>query len=180
MTGKIIQVCNERIEYLNEWLEKTKEVVKTNPATAANAESVKVVLYNFKRLQDIASVLFNSPSKEAIAEANELLPITLEELINHNTSIQGNYKKMISALTEEINKSVAPMETEQKVLDSYVELEAGLSEQLETYKQARTQLIMLIDRATGIIEKEAAEPQEENTQEENQSENPEQEDDLPL
>jgi flagellar biosynthesis chaperone FliJ len=142
---KLEQVTKERISTLNEWLEKTKDI--TSPATRANAENVKVVLRDFKNLNEIVPVLIHNPSFEVASEINNLMSKTIDELISHNRNILINYKKMIDSLEGEINKSVAPLEETQKTIDSYRELYVNLEEQVKLYQEAKQEVDVLVEKA---------------------------------
>lgn len=150
-----IKLLEERINFVSDYLEKTKE--HKDKDTLANRERCRESLSNFKELLKLVKSLSKNPNYENAERANELLFYTIDELISHNQRALDSYSEMRMSLDAKVK--INPDNVENKMLLSQFEMVyVQLKDYIETCSNSREEIISLIEKGiNGVEEKKSTE-----------------------
>jgi hypothetical protein len=111
---KAIKIINDRLNFLNDWLEKTKNL--TDESTVANRISVNDALVYFIRMNELIEVLGQNPTLEIAQEVGELMNVTIDKLIEHNEKALNGHAKLVESLNSKINANPNASEIEKTLM----------------------------------------------------------------
>ena len=141
---KAIKIINDRLEFLNNWLEKTKNL--TDESTVANRISVNEALSYFTRINELLELLGQNPTIEIAQEVGELMNLTIDKLIEHNQKALNGHAKLVESLKNKINSNPATSEIEKNAISDFEKAYSAIKEYLDACIEARNEIYALVER----------------------------------
>ena len=157
---KAIKIINDRLNFLNDWLEKTKNL--TDESTVANRISVNEALVYFIRMNELIEVLGQNPTLEIAQEVGELMNVTIDKLIEHNEKALNGHAKLVESLNSKINANPNASEIEKTAISDFEKAYSTIKEYLDACIEARNEVYALIEKATVPYIYGAVDPEDEN------------------
>jgi|688.fasta_scaffold130101_3 transcriptional regulator len=157
---KAIKIINDRLNFLNDWLEKTKNL--TDESTVANRISVNDALVYFIRMNELIEVLGQNPTLEIAQEVGELMNVTIDKLIEHNEKALNGHAKLVESLNSKINANPNASEIEKTAISDFEKAYSTIKEYLDACIEARNEVYALIEKATVPYIYDAVDPEDEN------------------
>jgi hypothetical protein len=157
---KAIKIINDRLNFLNDWLEKTKNL--TDESTVANRISVNEALVYFIRMNELIEVLGQNPTLEIAQEVGELMNVTIDKLIEHNEKALNGHAKLVESLNSKINANPNASEIEKTAISDFEKAYSTIKEYLDACIEARNEVYALIEKATVPYIYDAVDPEDEN------------------
>lgn len=157
---KAIKIINDRLNFLNDWLEKTKNL--TDESTVANRISVNEALVYFIRMNELIEVLGQNPTLEIAQEVGELMNVTIDKLIEHNEKALNGHAKLVESLNSKINANPNASEIEKTAISDFEKAYSTIKEYLDACIEARNEVYALIEKATMPYIYDAVYPDDEN------------------
>lgn len=143
---KATKIIKDRLEFLNNWLEKTKNL--TDESTVANRISVNEALSYFTRMNELLELLGQNPTIEIAQEVGELMEITINKLIEHNQKALNGHAKLVESLKNKINSNPATSEIEKNAISDFEKAYSAIKEYLDACIEARNEIYALVERVS--------------------------------
>ena len=138
------KIIKDRLEFLNNWLEKTKNL--TDESTVANRISVNEALSYFTRINELLELLGQNPTIEIAQEVGELMNSTIDKLIEHNQKALNGHAKLVESLKNKINANPATSEIEKNAIFDFEKAYSAIKEYLDACIEARNEIYALVER----------------------------------
>lgn len=160
---KTKKIINDRLDFLNDWLEKTKDF--TDESTVANRMSVNETLVYFIRVKELLDLLGQNPTYEVAKEIKELVSLTIDKLISHNEKTLSGLSKLVESLTTKINTNPESSEKEKEAISHLEQAFSSIKQYLDDCIEAKNEITAAIEK----IEAENPAPVKYDTEELEQS-----------
>jgi hypothetical protein len=157
---KAIKIINDRLNFLNDWIEKTKNL--TDESTVANRISVNEALVYFIRMNELIELLGQNPTIEIAQEVGELMNVTINKLIEHNEKALNGHAKLVESLNSKINTNPNSSEIEKAAISDFEKAYSTIKEYLDACIEAKDEIYALIEKATVPYVYDAVDPEDEN------------------
>ena len=157
---KAIKIINDRLNFLNDWIEKTKNL--TDESTVANRISVNEALVYFIRMNELIELLGQNPTLEIAQEVGELMNVTINKLIEHNEKALNGHAKLVESLNSKINTNPNSSEIEKAAISDFEKAYSTIKEYLDACIEAKDEIYALIEKATVLSSNDAVDPEDEN------------------
>lgn len=141
-----IKIIKDRLEFLNNWLEKTKNL--TDESTVANRISVNEALSYFTRMNELLELLGQNPTIEIAQEVGELMNSTIDKLIEHNQKALNGHAKLVESLKNKIKIKPNTSEIEKNAISDFEKAYSAIKEYLDACIEARNEIYALVERVS--------------------------------
>jgi len=147
---KTIKLTQERVNFLNDYLEKTKEA--KDQVTLANREKVANTLSDFKDLAEITKSIVKAPTYEKAEKLTELIKLTIDELISHNEKALNGHKQMLQSLSKKIEEKPSESAAEKSIIEEFKNVHTQLNSYVKQCLAVKDELNVIIEKAVNDTE----------------------------
>jgi hypothetical protein len=147
---KTIKLTEERINFLSDYLEKTKDA--KDQATLSIREKSVETMSNFKDLAETTKSIVKQPTYEKAENLIEIIKVTVDELIAHNQKGLAAYQKMLDSLNMKINQKPEESDSEKSVIDDFKNVHNQLSSYIKQCMEVKDELNVIIEKSVSVEE----------------------------
>lgn len=141
---KTIKLTEERINFLSDYLEKTKDA--KDQTTLSNREKVAETMSNFKGLAEITKSIVKQPTYEKAEKLIEIIKVTVDELIAHNQKGLTSYQQMLDSLNFKINQKPEEAQAEKSIIEDFKNVHSQLSSYIKQCMEVKDELNVIIEK----------------------------------
>lgn len=147
---KTIKLTEERINFLSDYLEKTKDA--KDQATLSNREKAAETMSNFKDLAETTKSIVKKPTYEKAENLIEIIKVTIDELIAHNQKGLAGYQKMLDSLNMKINQKPEEADAEKSIINDFKNVHTQLSSYIKQCMEVKDELNVIIEKSVSVEE----------------------------
>jgi hypothetical protein len=147
---KTIKLTEERINFLSDYLEKTKDA--KDQATLSIREKSVETMSNFKDLAETTKSIVKQPTYEKAENLIEIIKVTVDELIAHNQKGLAAYQKMLDSLNMKINQKPEESDSEKSVIEDFKNVHNQLSSYIKQCMEVKDELNVIIEKSVSVEE----------------------------
>jgi hypothetical protein len=147
---KTIKLTEERINFLSDYLEKTKDA--KDQATLSNREKAAETMSNFKDLAETTKSIVKQPTYEKAENLIEIIKVTVDELIAHNQKGLAAYQKMLDSLNMKINQKPEEADAEKSIINDFKNVHTQLSSYIKQCVEVKDELNVIIEKSVSVEE----------------------------